>query len=145
MNVQRSMGSQRANGKSSSGIVIREGLKPHCHPIAVEGKGKSILVNGCENSNCMDGELAELAVLDPIAPENLVLRVNNFSRILDLKKERNMEKNVLEANDAIESHVTLINSSHVTRKIMKEVEGIVDIDNVNYEDTMKGRQRYCGY
>ncbi|KAI0524441.1 hypothetical protein KFK09_003810 [Dendrobium nobile] len=95
MNVQRSMGSQRANGKSSSGIVIREGLKPHCRPIAVEGKGKSILVNGCENSNCMDGELAELAVLDPIAPENLVLRVNNFSGILDLKKERNMEKNVL--------------------------------------------------
>ncbi|PKU64951.1 hypothetical protein MA16_Dca004566 [Dendrobium catenatum] len=95
MNVQRSMGSQRANGKSSSGIVIREGLKPHCRPIAVGGKGKSVLVNGCENSNCMDGELAELAVLDPIAQENLVLRVNNFSGILDVKKERNMEKNVL--------------------------------------------------
>ncbi|KAI0497271.1 hypothetical protein KFK09_020494 [Dendrobium nobile] len=62
MIVPRSSGSLRSSDRKSNGIVIREGGKPVSRQEPVEGKGKN----------------------------NLVLRVRNFSEVLDAKKVRNL-------------------------------------------------------
>ncbi|PKU63127.1 hypothetical protein MA16_Dca026618 [Dendrobium catenatum] len=100
MNVQRSSGSLRAIGKASNGIVIREGMKPQCRSIAVEGKGKNVMLNDCVASKNFDEDRnKELSILEPTVPEDFILRVNNFAEVLDLKKDQNVEKNVSSMED----------------------------------------------
>ncbi|PKU67197.1 hypothetical protein MA16_Dca013621 [Dendrobium catenatum] len=91
MIVPRSSGSLRSSDRKSNGIVIREGGKPLSHQENVEGKGKNVIMDELDaRVDTIVEDLPGLMNVESSASQNLVLRVRNFSEVLDAQKVSNM-------------------------------------------------------
>ncbi|KAI0492067.1 hypothetical protein KFK09_026332 [Dendrobium nobile] len=92
MNVLRPMGSLRSSGRGSNGIVIKEGVVNHHRIAPVKGKGKSMLVENVVGKDIIGGGMNPgAAILESSATDDLILRVNNFSGVLDTFKGRKID------------------------------------------------------
>ncbi|XP_020698122.2 uncharacterized protein LOC110110827 [Dendrobium catenatum] len=91
MIVPRSSGSLRSSDRKSNAIVIWEGGKPLSRQETVEGKGKNVIMDESEaRVDTIVEDLPDLMNVESSASQNLVLRVRNFSEVLDAQKVRNM-------------------------------------------------------
>ncbi|PKU69675.1 hypothetical protein MA16_Dca023242 [Dendrobium catenatum] len=151
MNALRSSGSLRATGKASNGIVIREGVKPLCRLIAMEGKGKNVVMEDWASKKGIEEKRnSELAVPEPVVPEDLILRVNNFSGVLDLKKDQIGVKSLSSAIDrkadenmiAVEDHLKKENQVKKVAEVVIEkpiLDPIIEPAAERFEDEDNGK------
>ncbi|KAI0493888.1 hypothetical protein KFK09_024014 [Dendrobium nobile] len=111
MNALRPTGPLRPIGRGSNCIVIKGGELPHCRQVHVEGKRKNVMVEsmaGKENFGVKENP--GLAILESSASDDLILRVNNFSRVLDTSKGHNIDDDlssvgVLKEVEVVEDHI----------------------------------------
>ncbi|KAI0488426.1 hypothetical protein KFK09_028257 [Dendrobium nobile] len=83
------MATLRSNGRNSIGIVIKEGAIHNRRTTSVKGKGKSVLIENNVGKDYFVGNMNPgAAITESSASDNLILRVNNFSGVLDTLKGR---------------------------------------------------------
>ncbi|PKU81672.1 hypothetical protein MA16_Dca019670 [Dendrobium catenatum] len=110
MNASRPTGPLRPNGRGSNGIVIREGELPRCRQAPVDGNGKKVLVENMVGKEIFGVKgNPGLAILELSASDDLILRENNFSGVLDTIKGYNIDDDlssveVLKENEVVDDH-----------------------------------------